>query len=65
MLMQNRRNSAGREAQGPFGMAAFDTTAYSFLRSAKDEEKERRYSMEGDLYDMDHYMADKGLFLRL
>ena len=65
MLMRRRRNSAGREAEGPFGMAAFDTTAYSLLGSAKDEEKERRYSMEGDLYDMDHSMAEKGLFLRL
>ena len=49
MLMQKRRNSAGCEAEEPFRMAAFDTTGYSFLGSAKDEEKERRYSMEGDL----------------
>lgn len=45
-VMRRRRVNKGHEASGPFGMAMFDTTAYSPLGAAEEDERDRRLSEE-------------------
>lgn len=43
-VMRTRRVEKGHYAEGPFGMAAFDTTAFSLMGTAKQDERDRRMS---------------------
>lgn len=50
-VMSRRRQQLGRDAEGPFGKATFDKTAFGFSGAATEEEKDRRYSTEQRGYE--------------